>query len=236
MNTDPPPISADWYFSRDGKVTEGPVPLNEIHSMIATGVLSPRSLVVAVGENVWKSVEVAFPELLPPPAPASLPPSLPPPLQASAPVPAPPVQAASVAPVGGNASSWFAKLGCVGKLAVVCGAGLLLLIVLAGLASGPNRQQLQAELAQIDAEMYQLQLVAASLESKVSASEAQMLKGLVGMGSGMAADNEHQTWSGVDHLASGAIDADYAEMQLQEVVARARQLLARRNEIVSELR
>lgn len=236
MNTDPPPIPTNWYFSRDGKVTEGPAPLNEIHSMIATGVLSPRSLVVAVGENVWKSVEEAFPELLPPPAPASLPPSLPPPLQASAPVPAPPVQAASVAPVGGNASSWFAKLGCVGKLAVVCGAGLLLLIVLAGIASGPNRQELQAELSRVEAEGFQLSREAQALRSFISDARYSQIVGTSAALWGVAQEDGGLAWDGVATFGSAAMDEQQAVEALKQISGRLEQLAARRQQLLEQLR
>lgn len=236
MNTDAPPIPTNWYFSRDGKVTEGPAPLNEIHSMIATGVLSPRSLVVAAGENVWKSVEEAFPELLPPPAPISLPPSLPPPLQASAPVPAPPVQTASVAPVGGNASSWFAKLGCVGKLAVVCVAGLLLLIVLAGIAGGPNRQELQAELVRVETEMMQLQSAAVSYQSKLTEAQFAQFIGGFAIGYGAMSEDGGLALDGLGSAAQATVDAEHASLSLEQIQSRFNLLAARRNEIVAALR
>jgi hypothetical protein len=134
----PPPTCTNWYYSRDGKATEGPAPLDEIHTMITTGVLSPRSLVVAVGENVWKSVEETFPEILPPAGPSALPPRLP----ASAPVSVPAVQAASPpsAPAISDhqfpaPKSWFARLSPLRKAAVVVGGGFLALILL-GLAGG----------------------------------------------------------------------------------------------------
>lgn len=241
MNTDAPPIPTNWYFSRDGKVTEGPAPLNEIRSLIATGVLSPSSLVVAVGENVWKSVEVAFPELLPPPAPASFPPSLPPQLQASAPVPAPPVQTASVqaapvAPVGGNASSWLAKLGGVGKLAVVCGAGLLLLIVLAGMASGPNRQELQAELSRVETEGFQLSREAQALRSFISDARYSQILGTSAALWGVAQEDGGLAWEGVATLGSAAMDEQQAIEALKQISERLEQLAARRQQIHEQLR
>lgn len=138
---EPPPIPSNWYYSRDGKATEGPAPLDEIHSMIATGVLSPSSLVVEVGENEWRSVEEAFPETRPPAGPPALPPTLPasaPSRPLAPPASSPPILTSPV-PASSAAKSWFAKLSPLRKAAVVIGGGFVALLFLGLIGGGGNQ-------------------------------------------------------------------------------------------------
>jgi hypothetical protein len=200
--------------------------------MIATGVLSPRSLVVAVGETVWRSVEETFPETRPPSGPPALPPTLP----ASAPVSAPPARAASTPTVGKTGASWFGKLGFVGKLAVVFGAGLLLLIVLAGAAGGPDRQQLETELARVEAEGFQLSREAQALRSFISDAQYSQILGTSAAIWGVAQDDGGLAWDGVATAGNAAMDEHQAIEALKPILARLEQLAARRQQLVEQLR
>ena len=214
----------DWYYCADGKTVEGPLPEEQLLKSAAEGALTAQSQVVAVGSTEWKPLGAVFPDACRPS------PSPPPPLPPGASVPHPPVEIAAK-----STKSWFGRLGLLGRTAVVCGAGFFLLIVL-GAAAGPDRQQLQAELGQIDSELYQLYVAANQQKAMVSAAEWDQAVGILAMAQGAWQNDEHRVWEGAGATLHGGLSAHQAEMPLKQIAGRAQQLLIRRDEILAQLR
>lgn len=124
----------------------------------------------------------------------------------------------------------------MGKLGVICGAGLLFLIVLAGAASGPDRQQLQTELARVEAEGFQLSREAQALRSVISGAQYSQILGTSAALWGVAQDDGGLAWDGVATLNSAAIDEQQALQALKQISERLERLTARRTQLLQQLR
>jgi hypothetical protein len=118
----------------------------------------------------------------------------------------------------------------------VFGAGLLLLIVLAGAAGGPDRQQLETELARVEAEGFQLSRDAQALRSFISDAQYSQILGTSAAIWGVAQDDGGLAWDGVATVSGAAMDEHQAIEALKPILARLEQLAARRQQLVEQLR
>jgi len=110
---------------------------------------------------------------------------------------------------------------------------LVLSLVLA--ACGPDKAKLRTELQSINAELVQIQGVAAQYQARMSAAEIDAFLGSFAAGYGAVSGDSELATDGIGAAIDSTVDYDVSSISLDQLKQRHEQLAKRRSEIVSKL-